>query len=160
VEDRIALSHSGSLDYNTRMAHVALILWLMVSTLLGPGGCCCSFASLVPNGVIGMTGTPVKSCCDQDATNCGEPGKGHHAPGQPSKCPCKQKSQVGTLPLSTSANADLVAQLKLIDELFVGMLAPVTFEVGTINSGTTNSYEPVLRLAGRDLLAAYCVLRC
>ena len=91
---------------------------------------------------------------------CCPDGKRNHEPGKPSKCPCEKGKQVTTLPTAGTINADLAAHLKLNDALSVGLLAPFAFDLGTITSATADTSQPVVRPAGRDLLAAYSLLRC
>ena len=146
------------------MARTALTFWFTITTLLGPGICCCSFGFSLTSDRLGAAGTqsatakPVKSCCQQGALPCGD--STNHKPSKPSKCPCKHGTQVTTLPPSATANANIVAQLKLLDLLFVGFLAPFAFDSVAIPSTPLRTFQPVFRLAGRDLLAAYSVLRC
>ncbi len=104
--------------------------------------------------------TSAKSCCDQNAPPCGPDGKHNHEPGSPSKCPCEKGKQVNSLPPAETTNSDLAAQLKLIETLFVGLLFSYSLNLGTITSATTDTFQTVIRLAGRDLLAAYSQLRC
>jgi hypothetical protein len=145
----------------------AFTFWFTITTLVGPGVCCCFFAlsfhSVTPAAAHGQpvpAAKPVKSCCHQEAAPFGEHGEHNNEPCEPPKCLCKKASQVATLPPSTSANADISAQLKLIDALFVGLLASFAFDFVAISSATPDPTQPVYRLAGRDLLAAYSVLRC
>lgn len=149
------------------MARVALTLWFTVTTLLGPGVCCCSFASsphpATPSSASAdpaRAATPVKPCCQREAPPCGEHGQQNPEPGKPSKCPCEHGKQVKTLPPGGQANADFAAQLKWIDSLFVGLLACFAFDLGATASASPDTSPPVAKLAGRDLLAAYSLLRC
>ncbi len=149
------------------MWRLALTFWFTVTTLLGPGVCCCSFASsphastsASEGGQAALAATPVKSCCDQNSPPCCPDGKHNQEPGKPSKCPCEKGKQVNTLPPAGSTTTDFAAQLKLIDSLFVGLLLPYLLALGPITAATSDTSQPVVRLAGRDLLAAYSILRC
>lgn len=147
------------------MGRIALTLWFAITTLLGPGVCCCSFASSphpanpAPTDVkTAPTAKPVKACCHQEAPPCGEQDK--QEPGKPSKCPCEHDKQAEALPPGGNATADLAAQLKLTDTLFVGLADSFAFNFSTITSASADTSRPVFKLAGRDLLAVYSVLRC
>ena len=143
------------------MWRLALTFWFTVTTLLGPGVCCCSFASATPNDAGGRSSaTSAKSCCDQSTPPCGSDGKHNQEPGKPSKCPCEKGKQVNTLPPAGTTTTDFAAQVKLIDSLFVGLLLPYSLNLGAITSATADTSQPITRLAGRDLLAAYSLLRC
>ena len=64
------------------------------------------------------------------------------------------------MPTSGQGGTDLVAQLKLIDALFVGFMTSSAFDFSTVTPTRADTSPPVFRLAGRDLLAAYSTLRC
>lgn len=150
------------------MTRVALTLWFTIATLAGPGVCCCSFASSsattalpAENGQTVPAPKPVKSCCQTAPQQCGEQGKQNPDPSKPSKCPCEHgKQATSSLPTSGHGGTDLVAQLKLIDALFVGFMATSAFDSSTVTPTRADTSPPVSRLAGRDLLAAYSTLRC
>ncbi len=149
------------------MTRVALTLWFTVTALLGPKVCCCSFAAsprpVTPSAADGQSSPPskpVKSCCVPDAPPCGEHGKQSPEPGKPSKCPCEHGQQVKTLPQSGPTAAELAAHLEWVGDLFAGLLACSASDSGATTSVTTDTSPPVVRLAGRDLLAAYFLLRC
>ena len=143
------------------MARVALTCWFTITALLGPGVCCCSFANASPitaNGQTTSATKPTKSCCQQEVPPCGDNGKSE--PGKPSKCPCNHGKQASTLPATASTTADLVTQLNLLDVLGVWLLASFALEYPAIPSASADTSPPVAKLAGRDLLAVYSVLRC
>lgn len=150
------------------MTRVALTLWFTIATLSGPGVCCCSFASSTTSTVLPTAdgqsvpaSKPVKSCCQTDTQPCGEPGKQNSDPSKPSKCPCEHgKQAASSLPTTGQGGTDLAAQLKLIDALFVGFMAPSAFDLLTATLTRADTSLPVTKLAGRDLLAAYSTLRC
>lgn len=149
------------------MGCVALTFWFTITTLLGPGVCCCSFASsphsVTPRSVSGQSArlvTPVKSCCGHSVPPSCPDGKQHHEPGKPSKCPCEKAKEVNTLPPASTPTKELAAQRKLIDILSSSLLLPYLLDLGTITAATADTAHSVVRLAGRDLLAAYSVLRC
>lgn len=149
------------------MGRIALTLWFTITTLLGPWVCCCSFASSPHPANLARTDVktvptakPVKACCHQEAPPCGEQDKQNPKPGNPSKCPCEHDKQAEALPPGGNATADFAAQLKLTDTLFVGLAGSFAFNFSTITSVSPDTSRPVVKLAGRDLLAAYSILRC
>lgn len=149
------------------MGRAALTFWFTITTLLGPGVCCCSFASsphpVNPVSTGGKTvpaAKPAKPCCHQEAPPCGEQDKQNPEPGKPSKCPCEHTKQAKTLPPSGNANADFAAQLKLTDILFVGLAGTFALDLGTITPAPADASRSVVKLSGRDLLAVYSLLRC
>lgn len=149
------------------MARVAITLWFTVTALLGPRVCCCSFAASpatakqsTADGQSASPSKPVKSCCVADAPPRGEGGKRSPEPGKPSKCPCEHGQRANTLPPSGHIAADLANELKWTASLFVGLLAHSATDSGVATSVTADTSPPAVRLAGRDLLAAYSLLRC
>lgn len=150
------------------MSRVALTLWFTITALLGPGVCCCSFAavphSVTPTSVDGRpvpAKVPVRSCCHQEAPPCGDQGRPQPSgPVKPSKCPCEHGKQAKPLPPSGVTNADLVAHLRLLDTLFVGILLWTDPDLAPPTSGVTDTSQPVIKPYGRDLLAVYSLLRC
>ncbi len=150
----------------TYMCHIALTLCFTITTLLGPEVCCCSFSSTQrpATPTADRQQTPitkrVKSCCQQEVPPCGDNGKPNPEPGKPSKCPCEHDKPVKTLAANGTTTADLAAQLKLLDVLCVWLLTSFTFESPAITASAADTSPPVPKLAGRDLLAAYSLLRC
>ncbi|CAN5468486.1 hypothetical protein BH11PLA2_BH11PLA2_20980 [soil metagenome] len=145
------------------MFRVALTLCFTLTTLLGPGVCCCSFAAFAHTNPVSTSGDhlttkPIKSCCEQQTPPCGDHDK--QKPGKPSKCPCEHGKQVTSLPPDAASTADFVAQIRLLDTLFVFLFVQVEYALSTLASSITLKFEPVSRLAGRDLLTAFCLLRC
>ena len=139
----------------------------MVTALLGPRVCCCSFAASPAPATLSSAGgqsspptKPVKSCCVPDAPPCGEGGQRSPEPGKPSKCPCEHGQHVKAPSPRGHITADLADELKWIDNLFDGLLAFSASDPGATTSVTADTSPPVVRLAGRDLLAAYSLLRC
>jgi len=158
------------LDFSQRrvdtfsMVHVALTLWFTLTTLIGPWFCCCSFAS-TPHTSAGVTqegpvSQPVKSCCQSDTNTWNDGGKPSKLPEKHPQCPCKNVKQVNTLPTTAPVSIDLAAQLKLFETVFVGFSADYTIDSLKISSAFTNTSPPHCFLAGRDLLATFCTLRC
>jgi len=144
------------------MVHAAITLWFAITTLLGPWVCCCSLANpahpTVTYGQTAPTSKPTKSCCHQEAPPSGENGKPE--PGKPSKCPCEHPKPVVSLAATGTATADLAAQLNLLDVLCVWLLASFTFDSPAVASASAYTSPPFAKLAGRDMLAAYSLLRC
>jgi hypothetical protein len=142
------------------MWRTTLTLWFTITTLLGPGVCCCSFASAKPTTADGRSSiTPAKSCCDQNAPPCCPDGK-HREPGKPSKCPCEKGKQATTLPPTAASASDLSAQLKSVDALLVGLVPSFAFTLSGVGSHSADTTQRPVHLSGRDLLAVYSLLRC
>lgn len=148
------------------MGRVALTVWYTLTTLVGPCVCCCSFAATPAAAQAAAAGpslpaSPVKSCCHTDPQPCGEHGKQNPDPSKPSKCPCEHGKQHATsLPAGGQEGADLVAQLKLIEVLFVGFMTPSGFDLSPFATTPLVTSPPASKPAGRTLLAAYSLLRC
>ena len=147
------------------MFRVALTFWFTIAALLGPRACCCSFANSsrapVANGQATSSAKPVKSCCQQqESLPCGDNGKQNPQPDKPSKCPCEHDKPAKTLPATGAASADLATHLELLDVFCVWLLASPTFDSPVATSASDDTPSPVLKVAGRDLLAAYSLLRC
>lgn len=155
-----SLTSAGRPPTVSVMSRLLLALWFAVTALLGPGVCCCSFASSLATHTA-LRGEPapepVKSCCRQEAPPSGDRTP---EPGAPTKCPCEQTKHAIALPPGGHADADLAAQLKLRDALFVGPLFDLTSDLNAASSASADSSRPAARPAGRDLLAAYSRLRC
>lgn len=144
-----------------RMGRVALTLWFTITTLLGPGVCCCSFATAKPTAAGERpSAKPVKSCCDRHDSPCCPDGRKHREPGEPSKCPCEKGKQVTAVPPAATTTTDLSAQLKLFDALFVSLLSCSAFDLPAVDSVFADTSPPAVQPAGRELLAAYSLLRC
>ncbi|VTU01452.1 unnamed protein product [Gemmataceae bacterium] len=146
------------------MGRVALTLWFTITTLLGPGVCCCNFATSPPTQSPDLKPAPVtkatKSCCHKEALQDVDHGRQKHEPVKPSKCPCEHAKRVNALPVAGQANADISTDLRLLDTLFVGIPPWVEHDLEAPTPVLAGATQPVSRLAGRDLLAAYSTLRC
>lgn len=142
------------------MGRFALTLWFTLTTLLGPGVCCCTVASAKPTEAGEHSPTkPVKSCCRDNTPPCCPDSQHHPEPGTPAKCPCEKGKQVTALP-SAATTSDLSAQLKLVDALFVGLPSSIAFDLFAPSSTPAAQLPSASGPFGRELLAAYSVLRC
>lgn len=149
------------------MCRTALTFWFTISTLLGPGMCCCSFGSspfmssaATKTWQLASSASPVKSCCDRDIPPCCPDGKRHDEPGKPSKCPCEKGKQLVALPSASNTTAEFSAQIRLLDAFLSGLSAPCSIDLVRNISCADGAIPPASRLAGRDLLAACSMLRC
>ena len=146
------------------MGRVALTLWFTLTTLLSPGVCCCNFAASPPTQSPDPKPAPVtkatKSCCHKEALPGEDHGQPKHEPVKPPKCPCEHAKQVNALPVAGHANADISTDLRLLDALFVGIPLWVEYDLEAPTPVLAGATQPVFRLAGRDLLTAYSMLRC
>jgi len=151
------------------MSRIVLILWFTITTILWPGVCCCSFAlpsqrmsqevGLGENEAASDSG---QSCCCHETQACRDDGKQDHSePAKPAKCPCEQgKQNAASLPSTSQDVTNWVAQLKLFDAQSFYSMAPSPLEFMTVSPTRAHAIPAVFRLAGRDLLAAYSLLRC
>jgi len=147
------------------MSRIALTLWFTIATLFGPGVCCCSFGgshkpaiASTPDNQAALAPQPVKSCCRQESPPCGDNGK--QAPERGKSCPCEHGKQMKSLPVSGPGTSELSTQLKLLTECHFDFFSPIGFDAVNPASVSANQSRFVSRLAGRDLLAAYSLLRC
>lgn len=148
------------------MARAALTVWFTVTALLGPSVCCCTFAASHPTPTSNTKQAPptqaTKSCCHkaEEAPSGDDSGQPKPEPIKPPKCPCEHAKQVNALPVAVHANADISTELRLLDARFIGIPLWVEPDLEAPSSIHTNSSPPVSKLAGRDLLAVYSMLRC
>ena len=146
------------------MGRVVLTLWFTLTTLLGPGVCCCNFAAYPPTRSSDSKPAPVtnatKSCCHTEAPHGEDSSQPKPESGKLPKCPCEHAKHVNALPVAGHANADISAHLRLLDAPFVGIPIWAEYDLEVPTSILASATQPVLRLAGRDLLAAYSMLRC
>jgi hypothetical protein len=131
-------------------------LWFALTALLGPGVCYRALAASVAR--LGEATAPVDhepapgsdTARDADDANTGS--------SQPPNCPPGQGKRANALP--PTSTSDLAAELRLpvgtapVPPLLV---LPVPLTGNTTGPACTHLST---RLAGRDLLAAYCLLRC
>jgi hypothetical protein len=148
------------------MKTVALTLWFTLTTLLGPGVCRCSLAAATADlpiaGQPEKAPRPVKSCCEHKSAPAGtkidratqsEPHQSQ--PHKPSECPCESEKQVTSLPPKglAAASVELLAGFDALPS--AGLSA--SHVIVSVRPAPDRCPSP---LAGRDLLAAYSVLRC
>lgn len=134
-------------------------LWFAVTALLGPGVCYRALAASVARlgeATAPAGGEPARA---PDA-NPFVAGPENARPGdsQPPACPPGQGKRANALP-PTSAS-DLAAELRL--PVGVAPVPPLLVLPVPLVGNPTRPARAHLstRLAGRDLLAAYCLLRC
>lgn len=160
----IRVDFPANLPDTCPVLRAVVTLWFSITALLGPQVCCCSFANSshapAANGQTTSSTRPVKSCCQQESPPCGDNGKPNPQPDKPSKCPCERDKPAKTLPATGAASADLATQLELLNVFCAWLLASPTFDSPVATSASADTPPPVLKVAGRDLLAAYSLLRC
>jgi hypothetical protein len=148
------------------MCRIALTLWFTVTTLLGPGVCCCTFAGTSAGGHRTATSDqpvpvskPAKSCCrdGQQPAPCGEQGK--QSPSRDKSCPCEHGKHLKSLP-PTEKGDSISAHIKVLIESLADFLVPYSMDLVVTTRTTSAPRPPFSRLSGRDLLAAYSQLRC
>ncbi len=146
------------------MLHLAITIWFTISSLLGPMVCCCSFSSdtkPTPDGKHQAPSEPTKSCCQSHTEPCNEGGNQTPTPQKPSKCPCKSEKQDANT--ASSNTRDLVgsaSQFKLFD--FQKLSWGISIFSGLLDTHTLSPHsvgDPP-NLSGRNLLAAFSILRC
>ena len=148
------------------MWQTALTAWFTLVTLVGPGLCCCSMATLTAahtaksQPASTCLAKPANSCCEHDAPPLFKvPGK--PKPATPKKCPCEQvKHYVAeALPGESPVGVELTTLLKWIElGLLNSYVEGSRVDPAAITTLDTSPHVP--KLAGRSLLASYSVLRC
>lgn len=133
-------------------------LWFALTALLGPGVCYRALAASV--GQRAHAGAPADhepapaTDTDRDAANTDDATTGG---SPPPKCPPGQGKKAQALP---AAYPDTVAELRLPVGA-VSLPASLVLPVPPTGDPTGPGFAPLsIPLAGRDLLAAYCLLRC
>ena len=147
------------------MGRLAVTFWFTISTLFGPGVCCCSFArahALATSPTLigrAVTATePVKSCCHEESFPSDDDGT--QPPERGESCPCGHSKWMKTSPMSELSNPELAAQLRLLTEGLGFIVVPFGFDAVSPATVSADHSPPCRWLAGRDLLAAYSRLRC
>lgn len=142
--------------YNVGMLRHGFTLWFALAALLGPGVCYRALAASV--GQLAHAGAPA----DRDPAPATDTAPDADDAGtrssQTPKCPPGQGKRAHALP-PVSASV-LAAELRLP----VGVVSlPPSLVLPVLSTGdpTGPGFAPFsIPLAGRDLLAAYCLLRC
>ena len=146
------------------MGRIALTLWFTLTTLLGPGVCCCNFAASPPTQASDPKPPPAKkatkSCCHTEAPPGEDSSQPKPEPVKPPKCPCEHAKHVNALPVAGHDKADISTDLRLLDATFVGIPIWPEYDLAAPTSILASGTQPAFRLAGRDLLAASSMLRC
>lgn len=134
-------------------------LWFALTALLGPGVCYRALAASVAQ--LGEATAPVGhepapgSDTARDVADAGDASTGG---SQPPKCPPGQGKRANALP--PTSTSDLAAELRLpVGAAPVPPLLVLPVPLAENTTGPACAHLST-RLAGRDLLAAYCLLRC
>jgi hypothetical protein len=130
-------------------------LWFALTALLGPGVCYRALAASVarPGGATAPAGREpdaARLAADSDHAVTGD--------SHPPECPSGQGKKAQALP--RAAYPDAVAELRLpvgTASLPPSLLLPVPSDDNPVGPDAAHLLPP---LAGRDLLAAYSLLRC
>lgn len=143
------------------MFRKALIAVLLLATVCGPQWCCCRLrqwlAESVPAGSLSkQAGLPI--CCTH-----GGSGKGRdRIPGNPTPCPCKQRSRdVVQSTTSFGVMQDLLESTARVLDWLSGEIAATSNGFGEFDlQAIAAETKDFCSLGGRDLLRVYGVLRC
>ena len=130
-------------------------LWFAVTALLGPGVCYRALAGSVARAA---TVAPAKPDDVPNAPTSAEPDNANTGGNEPVKCPPGQGKKAQALP--PTASPDAAAELRLPAGFVTALLSPVLPAFTTGHQAGSDSAHLSAPLAGRDLLAAYCLLRC
>jgi len=151
------------------MFRALLLSWYTLTALTGPALCCCSAQAIIPGETAAphtnhSTAPAKKSCC-QPSDGLAKTSDSSKTPqdGHPDECPCKKQTKQDydrAAPAGTSV-AEVSAQARPLDCSFFdsfSLTLSLTRTSADRGSGSPPNASP--RLAGRDLLAAYQILRC
>ena len=152
------------------MVRALLMLWYTLTVLMGPGLCCCSARSLTaaqPDAHhVGDADTPAKkTCCcpDEGIAGCPPDRSSHPQDGHPDGCPCKKlASQDQDRPgPPVYGGAEPLGQPRFLDLPPAEPFALGLFAIPTAGHRGGGAHPGGWAgVAGRDLLAAYHILRC
>lgn len=152
------------------MFRALLTLWYTLSVLVGPAVCCCTVRGAASDLAAAQdkadSKKPAKSCCcptEDSELGC------NNSPAQPSKhkspsdCPCKHQpkpDQDRPAPVATSG-AEASSQSRAFDAAWADAFTLIRSPTSSLNlrSSLESSGAPS-RVSGRDLLAAFHILRC
>lgn len=132
-------------------------LWFAVTALLGQGVCYRALAASVARAATVAPAASAEPDGVPDTPRSAEPEDAKTGGGEPVKCPPGQGKKAQALP--PTASHDTAAELRLpAGSLPVPcFVLPAPPAVHSPEPGSSLISQP---LAGRDLLAAYCLLRC
>lgn len=145
--------------YNVGMLRHGFTLWFALTALLGPGVCYRALAASV--GQLAHAGAPADrepAPASDTAQAAANPDDAATGGIQPPKCPPGQGKRAEALPPASAS--DLAAELRLpvgVVSLPPSLVLPALPTGDPTGPGSAPLSTP---LAGRDLLAAYCLLRC
>lgn len=140
-------------------------IWFTLTTLLGNGLCCCSFAPFTPSTQHATPSAPVKSsepccpCCSHETSSEGV----NDAPDAPhphkSPCPCKdKKSQLDPALPDKAAGNDLLRSWSSWSGWLDGFCASAEIAVATHITG--DSRTPIVLYPATARLHVLQILRC
>lgn len=141
------------------MLRYGFTLWFALTALLGPGVCYRALASSVAR-----TGEPTATAEREPAGGsdaaqfAADPDDAATVGDQPRQCPPGQGKKAQALPPTVSSDAAAELRLPVGAVSLPPSLVPT--DPPTCNSTGSASAAFPTPLAGRDLLAAYCLLRC
>jgi hypothetical protein len=140
------------------MLRIGLTLWFVLTTLAGPGLCCCSLQATVTHPTAAASVPTIRSCCHR------EPGPAESAPVAPpaqSPCPCKDDP---TQPQAVRATGGVAAERgesRFLDDGSLPFFQSTALTMSGEGIGPiTPEQHPGPFRTGRDILCAQHVLRC
>lgn len=144
--------------YNVGMLRHGFTLWFALTALLGPGVCYRALAASVVQAGGATAPAEREPVGPPDAQFAATTDDAATGGSQPPKCPPGQGKRAEALPPASAS--DLAAELRLPAGSLPALppVVPTTLP-GGLSAGPDPARLPT-PLAGRDLLAAYCLLRC
>ena len=159
----IALTLDKGMTYTSSMFRVGISFWLVVSTLLGPSLCCCSFRACAAENMGAISNTPTKSslpnrhksCCCHDESNQGT--KDSSPSKSPNRCPCRE----GRSPASLGQNASEELQVRSCTNWLLSIQPAIDLAFHRLGDiGRAGPAHQVQFRHGQDLLSVFQILRC
>ena len=140
------------------MLRYGFTLWFALTALLGPGVCYRALAASVAR-----TGEPTVAVDHEpagppDARFAADSDGATAGGGEPPTCPPGQGKKAQALPPTASPDAAAELRLPVGATSLPPSLVPTDPPTGNPTGSASAPLPPPL--AGRDLLAAYCLLRC
>lgn len=140
-------------------------LWLALTTLLGPGVCYRSLSAQLFAGAP----RPPATLVTQSAAGTARPDRSEAAAGDPAgetskpapapaKCPPGVGKRANSLQPRTAS--DLAADLRLAAGSLPALPPATVLDATPAGLSGSSDFSASTRLSGRDVLAAYCLLRC
>lgn len=151
------------------MFRVLLLSWYTLTALAGPALCCCSAQAII-HGETAASETnhpapPVKKSCCQPSEGSAKTSNSskNHQNGHPDECPCKKQPKKDHDRASPAGNgvAEASGQARPLDcSFFDSFSLASSLTRSPVDRGCGSPPNESPALAGRDLLAAYHILRC